>query len=61
MAIKVLDAPVYEPETDVIMLHGDMLMIKRIKDKGLYIDAIKVARMFTKCSLRTAKEFVDSI
>lgn len=61
MAIIIADAPEQAPETDVMMMHNDMLMIKRIKDKGLYIDAIKITRMFAKVSLKTAKEFVDKL
>lgn len=61
MAIIVADAPEQPVEADVILSHSDAMMIKRIKDKGLYIDAIKIVRLITKTSISSAKNFVDAL
>lgn len=60
MSIKVL-APVEPPKGDTYISDGEAVLIRKIAIAFGRVDAVRVARAFAKCDLRSAVEYVDSI
>lgn len=61
MSINVMAKPDDKPEQDFTIMWCDAELIKEIAAKVGPIQAMKVTRWLTKCSLRTAKDFVDGL
>jgi ribosomal protein L7/L12 len=50
-----------DPEPDICIREDDARLIAQISDRLGKIEAIRVTRWLTKASLKTSKDFVESL